>query len=47
MTIIPYENIYRSGNQVDELYRSGNEIVKMYRSGELIYLRLNPSNQQP
>lgn len=41
MAIIPYENIYRSGNQVDELYRSGNEIVKMYRSGDLIYQKLS------
>lgn len=41
MAIIPYEKIYRSGNQVDELYRSGNEIVKMYRSGDLIYQKLS------
>lgn len=41
MAIIPYKNIYRSGNQVDELYRSGNEIVKMYRSGDLIYQKLS------
>lgn len=41
MAIIPYENIYRSGNQVDELYRSGNEIVKMYRCGDLIYQKLS------
>ena len=41
MAIIPYENIYRSGNQVDELYRSGNEVVKMYRSGDLIYQKLS------
>ena len=29
------------------IYRSGSLVKKMYRSGELIYLRLNPSSEQP
>ena len=30
-----------------KIYRSGSLVKKMYRSGELIYLRLNPSTEQP
>lgn len=30
-----------------KIYRSGNQVMKMYRSGELIYLRLNPSSEEP
>lgn len=30
-----------------KIYRSGQQVMKMYRSGELIYLRLNPSEEPP
>lgn len=35
------------GDGQHKIYRSGHQVKKMYRSGEVIYLRLNPSNQQP
>ena len=30
-----------------KIYRSGQQVMKMYRSGNLIYLRLNPNNEEP